>query len=249
MLEMRGVSLDILAESKLSILKDINFIFQPKKIYVITGPNGAGKSSLTKIIMGLYQPTNGAIFLDDQDITSQTITERAHLGIAYSFQNPPRFKGLNVRDLLTLAVADLPTKPDFFDLLFQVGLCTEDYIDRDVDATLSGGEMKRIEIATVLARRAKVAIFDEPEAGIDLWSFQNLAATFQCIHQTENTILIIISHQERIMDLADEVILMENGQISQVFNAADIQNGLLKNRCICGNDCTKGVGINAGCAR
>ena len=248
MLEIQGVSLETDGDKGVEILKNINLKFYDKKIYVVTGPNGGGKSSLAKIIMGIYNPTSGKILLDGQDITQTTITERARLGIGYAFQSPPRFKGIKVKDLLKMAAEHNPEKFNICDLLYNVGLCAQDYLERDVDASLSGGEMKRIEIATVLARNLKLAVFDEPEAGIDLWSFQKLAETFKNIHIKYDTTIVIISHQERIMQLADEIILMSNGTISAQSERDVILAGILKNEtCMCSTNCEKGVGQNAEC--
>lgn len=242
MLEIQGVSLEVEGEKSVEILKDMDLKLAEKKIYVVTGPNGGGKSSLAKIIMGVYTPTSGKILLNGQDITEMTISERARLGIGYAFQNPPRFKGIKVKELLKMAAASNPEKVNIGDLLHDVGLCAQDYLNRDVDTSLSGGEMKRIEIATVLARNLKVAVFDEPEAGIDLWSFQKLAETFKYIHMKYDTTIIIISHQERIMELADEIILMSNGKISEVSDKDKILNKILTNEdCLCSNQCEKGV--------
>lgn len=248
MLDIQNVSLEIEGNKGVEILKNINLKFYEKKIYVVTGPNGGGKSSLAKIIMGIYNPTSGKILLDEQDITATNITERARLGIGYAFQSPPRFKGIKVKDLLKMAASHNPEKVNICDLLYDVGLCAQDYMNRDVDASLSGGEMKRIEIATVLARNLKLAVFDEPEAGIDLWSFQKLAETFKNIHMKYDTTIIIISHQERIMALADEIILMTNGMISAQSERDIILPGILNNDvCSCGNKCEKGVGQNVEC--
>lgn len=248
MIELQQVSLEIEGNKSFEILKDINLKFYEKKIYVVTGPNGGGKSSLAKIIMGVYNPTSGKIHLDGQDITDLNISERARMGIGYAFQNPPRFKGLKVKDLLKMAASHNPEKVNICDLLFDVGLCAQDYLNRDVDASLSGGEMKRIEIATVLARNLKVAVFDEPEAGIDLWSFQKLAETFRDIHMKYDTTIIIISHQERIMELADEIIIMSNGRISAQSERDIILAGIMNNTaCTCSTNCVKGVGQSAEC--
>jgi Fe-S cluster assembly ATP-binding protein len=248
MLEIQKVSLEIEGKSGVEILKDINLKFYDKKIYVITGPNGGGKSSLAKIIMGIYNPTSGNILLDGQDVTTMAITERALLGIGFAFQSPPRFKGIKVKELLKMAASFNPEKVNICDLLYNVGLCAQDYLERDVDASLSGGEMKRIEIATVLARNLKVAVFDEPEAGIDLWSFQKLAETFKTINEQYDTTIIIISHQERIMELADEIIIMSNGTISAQSERDIILAGILKSdTCLCSTKCEKGVGQNVEC--
>lgn len=248
MLEIQRVSLEIEGEKGIEILKSIDLRLFDKKIYVVTGPNGGGKSSLAKIIMGIYKPTSGKILLDGQEITDMNITERARLGIGYAFQHPPRFKGIKVKELLKMSASNNPEKVNICDLLYDVGLCAQDYLNRDADASLSGGEMKRIEIATVLARNLKLAVFDEPEAGIDLWSFQKLAETFRNIHMKYNTTIVIISHQERILELADEIILMSNGQISEKSDKDKILNGILKNdACMCSTNCGKGVGQNAEC--
>ncbi|MFZ3131999.1 MAG: ATP-binding cassette domain-containing protein [Desulfosporosinus sp.] len=248
MLNLQNVSLELEGKKGVEILKNINITFYDKKIYVVTGPNGGGKSSLAKIIMGVYNPTHGKILLDGQDITQMTIAERARLGIGYAFQSPPRFKGIKVKDLLNLAASHNPEKVNICDLLYHVGLCAQDYLERDVDSSLSGGEMKRIEIATVLARNLKIAIFDEPEAGIDLWSFQKLTETFINIHMQYDTTIVIISHQERIMELADEIILMSNGMISAQSERDILLAGILNNdSCLCSTKCEKGVGQNVEC--
>lgn len=241
MLSLHNITLSFSQDESQLLLNAINYDFKPQHLYVITGPNGAGKSSLAKVLMGIYKPTSGRILYNDQDIAAFSITEHANLGIGYSFQHPPRFKGIKVRELINIAASG---QPDYFSLFDQVGLCTQDYINRDVDKTLSGGEIKRVELATVLAKELNIAIFDEPEAGIDLWSFQHLAETFRNMHQQRETIIIIISHQERIIDLADEVILMVEGRIDRVFSAQEIQAGYLKSHCICdkGSDCGKGIG-------
>lgn len=246
MLEIRGISMDVEGEQNIEILKDINLALDKKKIYVVTGPNGGGKSSLAKVIMGVYKPKAGKILLDGADITELNISERARLGIGYAFQNPPRFKGLKVRELIELAAATNPEQVNIGDLLHDVGLCAQDYLNRDADASLSGGEMKRIEIASVLARNLKVAVFDEPEAGIDLWSFQKLAETFKYIHMKYDTTILIISHQQRILELADEIILLSGGMISEQADRDKILDRILTNEdCICSNPCDKGVVRNA----
>ena len=183
---------------------------------VITGPNGGGKTTLAKAIMGLVKPTSGSILWNGEDITGLSITDRARKGISYGFQQPPRFKGLRVRDLLELASGrqDLSHEEEC-QYLTRVGLCANDYIDREVDASLSGGEVKRIEIATILARSAGLMIFDEPEAGIDLWSFSRLTETFRQLHDEKSATLVVISHQERIIDLADEIVMVSGGVITQ----------------------------------
>ncbi|NLZ93261.1 MAG: ATP-binding cassette domain-containing protein [Firmicutes bacterium] len=249
MLELRDISVSVTEEKEVPILKDINLALDKNKIYVMTGPNGGGKSSIAKTIMGIYQPVKGKILLDGIDITEKGITERARLGIGYAFQQPPRFKGLKVRELLALAgKEDLDEQCD---LLFDVGLCAQDYIDREINASFSGGELKRIEIATLLARNLNVAVFDEPEAGIDLWSFQKLTETFEHLHEKYNTTLVIISHQERILRLADEVILVSEGRISEITSRENILAEIEKIDfdCRCRKECIKGEIASAECDR
>ncbi|QSX08076.1 ATP-binding cassette domain-containing protein [Alkalibacter rhizosphaerae] len=245
MLELKNISMNVGKENK-DILSDVSFSFDRKKLYVITGPNGGGKSSLAKIIMGIYDATDGQILFEGEDITHYDITQRANLGIGYAFQQPPRFKGIKVRDLLKMAAGGQADHQYMCKLLQDVGLCSQDYIDRDVDDSLSGGELKRIEIATIMARKLKVAVFDEPEAGIDLWSFQKLAETFKNIHDKYDTTIVIISHQERILNLADEVIVMAEGKVKEVTSKeqffADMERDELD--CMCGLDCVKGVDKN-----
>ena len=218
MLEIKGLKYQVPDESgdELGILNDVSLKVEDNKLVVITGPNGGGKTTLAKAIMGLVTPTAGSILWNGQDITGMNITERARLGISYGFQQPPRFKGRRVKDLLCLASGreKLETE-EACQYLTKVGLCAYDYIDREVDASLSGGEVKRIEIATILARKSGLMIFDEPEAGIDLWSFAKLTETFQAIHAKSEATLLIISHQERIINLADEIVLVENGRVAQ----------------------------------
>ncbi|NLM51986.1 MAG: ATP-binding cassette domain-containing protein [Firmicutes bacterium] len=251
MLELKDVSVVVTEDNKkLQILKDINLQLDKKKIYVMTGPNGGGKSSIAKTIMGIYQPAAGKILLDGEDITHKSITERAQLGIGYAFQQPPRFKGIRVRELLEIASGQ-ELDAENCDILYDVGLCTKDYLDREINASFSGGELKRIEIATLLARKLKVAVFDEPEAGIDLWSFQQLTETFQQIHEKYETTLLIISHQERILRLAHEVIVIDQGRVSEITSRdkflADLEKMDLD--CRCRDDCIKGEPVNAECDR
>lgn len=215
MLEIKNLSYQVEGEgATLDILRDISLTVEDNKFVVITGPNGGGKTTLAKAIMGLVPATSGQITWNGTDVTGLSITERAHLGISYGFQQPPRFKGLRVRDLLELAAgSESLTQDECCQYLTRVGLCAGDYIDREVDASLSGGEVKRIEIATILARKSGLMIFDEPEAGIDLWSFAKLTETFRLIHDRRQSTLLIISHQERIINLADEIVMVSDGRI------------------------------------
>ncbi len=215
MLELKHLTFSVEGEgSQKEILKDVSLDVQDGTFLVVTGPNGGGKTTLAKTIMGLNQPTSGQIIWNGEDITNLNITERARRGISYGFQQPPRFKGLRVWDLLSLASGNPQlTHTDGCQLLTQVGLCAADYIDREVDNSLSGGEVKRIEIATILARKSPLMIFDEPEAGIDLWSFAKLTETFRYIHEKRQATIIIISHQERIINLADEIVMIAGGEV------------------------------------
>ncbi len=196
-----------------NIVKNVSLKLEDNKFYVITGPNGSGKSSLAKLIAGIYTPTSGSMIFDDTDITNMSITERARLGISFAFQQPVRFKGITVKDLITLAAGDKLSTASACDYLSEVGLCARDYINREINSSLSGGELKRIEIAVTLARGTKLSLFDEPEAGIDLWSFNNLIKVFEKLHDETHGSIIIISHQERIINIADEIILLANGEI------------------------------------
>ncbi|MEI3306479.1 MAG: ATP-binding cassette domain-containing protein [Dysosmobacter sp.] len=224
MLELKHVCYAVQeGDAQLGILNDISLTISDHKLVVFTGPNGGGKTTLAKIVMGLVQPTSGQILWNGQDITGLSITERARLGISYGFQQPPRFKGLTVRRLLTIASGnDKLSKDQCCQYLTKVGLCANDYLDREVDASLSGGEVKRIEIATILARNSQLMIFDEPEAGIDLWSFARLTETFEQIDAAGSATMIIISHQERIISLADEVIVVGDGAIRHRGSAQEI---------------------------
>ena len=218
MLEIKHLSYQVEDEAggELGILNDVSLTIADNRFVVITGPNGGGKTTLAKAIMGLVKPTGGTISWNGTDITNLDITQRARLGVSYGFQQPPRFKGLKVRDLLSLAAGKEALKrEEACQYLTRVGLCAGDYIDREVDASLSGGEVKRIEIATILARKTGLMIFDEPEAGIDLWSFAKLTETFRMIHRKREATLIVISHQERIIDLADEIVMIADGKVQK----------------------------------
>ncbi len=214
MIELKNVCFSVGEdESRLDIVNNVSLTIPDGKFIVITGPNGGGKSTLAKLIMGIEKPTSGQILLNGVDITDMSVTERAKMGIGYAFQQPPRFKGLTVRRLLSLAHgSDLPDD-QCCSYLTKVGLCSKDYLNREVDTSLSGGEVKRIEIATLMARELNVAIYDEPEAGIDLWSFKMLVDSFKAIMANRKESIIIISHQERIMQLADEIIVIADGLI------------------------------------
>lgn len=250
MLTMKNVGVTLgEIEGKSEILKNIDLTMEENKIYVLTGPNGGGKSTLAKAIMGIVPVHAGEICLDGTDITNKNITERAGLGIGYAFQTPVRFKGMTVKEMLELSAGK--NEVDICQLLYDVGLCAQDYMDRELDATFSGGELKRIEIASILARNLKVAIFDEPEAGIDLWSFQRLTETFEKIHRRQDTTIIIISHQERILRLADEVILISEGEVKEITSHEKFLEDIsrLDSECACRTSCIKGGLTDAECSR
>ena len=223
MLELKNLSFS--ADGK-QILKNINLVIDDAKFVVITGPNGGGKSTLAKVIAGIITPDSGQILLDGQDITDWSITDRARAGVSFAFQQPVRFKGVTVKDLITLASGKDISTAAACDYLAQVGLCAKDYIDREVNASLSGGELKRIEIATVMARKTKLTLFDEPEAGIDLWSFKNLIDVFEKMHDEIQASIMIISHQERILNIADQVVVISNGEIAQIGTKEEVLPGL-----------------------
>ena len=208
------------------ILHDINLTID-ERFVAITGPNGGGKSTLAKIIAGIYTPSSGQILLDGTDITSLSVTERARAGISYAFQQPVKFKGLRVRDILDLASGKKNNIDESCRYLSEVGLCARDYIDRELNASLSGGELKRIDIATILARGTKLSIFDEPEAGIDLWSFQNLIRVFEKMYETTRGNIIIISHQERILNIVDTIVVLRGGMLDAVGSREKILPGIL----------------------
>lgn len=215
MLELRNVSFQVSEDSKdKEILKNVSFTLEDNKFVAITGPNGGGKSTLARLIAGIIKPVSGSIWLDGQDITDKNITERARMGISFAFQQPVRFKGITVLNLLRLAAGKRLSVSDACQYLSEVGLCAKDYINREVNASLSGGEIKRIEIATVMARGTKISVFDEPEAGIDLWSFQNLIQVFEKMHDQKHGSILIISHQERILNTADEILVIADGEVA-----------------------------------
>jgi len=227
MLELQHVSYIVEQDGeRKDILHDVNLTIDDRFV-AITGPNGGGKSTLAKIIAGILTPTSGRILLDGEDITELSITERARKGISFAFQQPVRFKGLTVKDLITLASGKTIGVPEACNYLSEVGLCAKDYIDREVDGSLSGGELKRIEIAMIMARSTKLSVFDEPEAGIDLWSFSNLIQVFEHLHEKINGSIIIISHQERILNIADKIIVLANGRLSQVGSKDEVLPALL----------------------
>ena len=228
MLTLKNLSLTAAdAQGRADIVKNVSLDVEDGKFLVITGPNGGGKTTLAKLIMGLAAPTGGQILLDGEGITGLSITDRAKRGISYSFQQPPRFKGMKVSDLLTIAAGKTLSHDEACSYLTQVGLCARDYLSRDVDTSLSGGEVKRIEIATLLAKNSRIMIFDEPEAGIDLWSCARLTETFRELHEKGGRTILIISHQERIIRLADEIVLIANGEIAGRGTADELYPKLL----------------------
>ena len=214
MLELQNIGYAVEeGNTRKEILKNISLKIDDRFV-AITGPNGGGKSTLAKIIAGINKPTSGKILLDGEDITDLSVTERANKGISFAFQQPVRFKGLTVRDLITLAKGEKISVAEACSYLSEVGLCAKDYINREVNASLSGGELKRIEIAMIIARGTKLSLFDEPEAGIDLWSFNNLIKVFEGMHEKINGSILIISHQERILNIADKIIVISDGQVA-----------------------------------
>lgn len=228
MLELQNVSYVVKDENgeDKEILKNINLTID-ERFVAITGPNGGGKSTLAKIIAGIYQPTGGKILFDGEDITDLSITERAKKGISFAFQQPVRFKGITVRDLITLAAGKPISINEACGYLSEVGLCARDYINREVNASLSGGELKRIEIALIIARSTRLSVFDEPEAGIDLWSFNNLIKVFERMHEATQGSILIISHQERILNIADRIIVIADGEIRQSGTKDEIMPSVL----------------------
>ncbi|MDO4396926.1 MAG: ATP-binding cassette domain-containing protein [Oscillospiraceae bacterium] len=229
MLELKNISWDVNEDgSEKEILKNVSLVIDDGSFLVITGPNGGGKSTLARIIMGIEKPSEGKIFWNGEDITELSITERAKLGIGYAFQQPPRFKGLTVRDLLSLANGSTLPEDQCCAYLTGVGLCSKDYLNREVDSSLSGGEIKRIEIATLMARKPKLAIYDEPEAGIDLWSFTMLVESFKSIAASHKESMLIISHQERIMKIADEIAVIADGTLKKIGKRDEVLPTLLE---------------------
>ena len=240
MLELKNISFDVSedAEQK-GILHNINLKLKDNQFIAVTGPNGGGKSTLAKIIAGIQAPTEGQILWNGEDITDKNITERARLGISYAFQQPVRFKGVTVFDLLQLASGENITVTKACEYLSEVGLCAKDYIKREVNASLSGRELKRIEIASILARSTKISIFDEPEAGIDLWSFQNLIQVFEKMHEKIHGTILVISHQERILNIADEIVVISDGGIKGQGSRDEILPDLLSGEDSYGASCYK----------
>lgn len=227
MLELQNVSFKVFLDgTEKEILKDVNLKIEDKFV-AITGPNGGGKSTLAKVIAGIYQPTSGRILFDGVDITNMSITERAKLGVSFAFQQPVKFKGLTVRDLITLASGKEISVSEACGYLSEVGLCAREYIDRELNSSLSGGELKRIEIAMIMARETKLSVFDEPEAGIDLWSFNNLISVFEKMNEKINGSILIISHQEKILDIADKIVVVAGGQVVNCGKKDDVLPDLL----------------------
>jgi Fe-S cluster assembly ATP-binding protein len=228
MLELRNICFSVNDEADdKDILTDINLTINDKEFVCITGPNGGGKSTLAKVIAGINKPVSGQILLDGEDITDLSITERAKKGIGFAFQQPVRFKGITVKDLIKLAAGEELSTSGACDFLSAVGLCAREYINREVNSSLSGGELKRIEIATILARKTKLSVFDEPEAGIDLWSFNNLIDVFAKMHDEIQGSIVIISHQERILNIADRIVVVSDGKIAHVGTKDEVLPELL----------------------
>ena len=228
MLELQNINFE--REGK-KILNNINLKIDTNKFIAITGPNGSGKSTLAKIIMGIEKTDSGKIIFQEKDITNMPIEERANLGMSFAFQQPVKFKGITVYDLLRIASKKQITKKEACEILSQVGLCAKEYVDREVNGSLSGGELKRIEIATVAVRQTKLTLFDEPEAGIDLWSFNNLIEIFENMREIVKGTTLIISHQERILEIADEIILMKNGQIEKIETSREFMKNNVSKIC------------------
>ena len=229
MLEFKNVSY---SAAEKEILKNVNLTLDDRFI-AITGPNGSGKSTMAKLIAGIIKPTEGRIFMNGEDITDMSITDRAKAGISFAFQQPVRFKGIKVKDLISLAAGKSTNISEACSYLSEVGLCAKDYVNREVDGSLSGGELKRIEIAMINARGTKISVFDEPEAGIDLWSFNNLIEVFEKMHERTNGMIIIISHQERILNIADKIVVLANGGVADYGSKSDVFPKLMDVRSGC----------------
>ena len=228
MLELKNINF---TRDNKKILDNINLKLEDNQYYVITGPNGSGKSTLAKIIMGINKPDEGQVLFDGKDISDMPINERANLGIGFAFQQPVKFKGITVYDLIKLSARKNISKKEACEILSKVGLCAKEYVDREINSSLSGGEIKRIEIATVAVRNLKLTIFDEPEAGIDLWSFNNLIKVFEDMSKLTKGTTLIISHQERILNIADQIILLNSGKLEKVGKAEDIVGTILSKPC------------------
>ena len=235
MLELKNVTFQVSDEKDQDkeIIKDISLTIGDQKFIAITGPNGGGKSTLAKLIVGIYEPVSGSIVYNGTDITHMSVTDRAKLGISFAFQTPVRFKGIKVKDLIRLAAGRELSIGAACAYLSEVGLCAKDYIEREVDGSLSGGELKRIEIAQLIARDTELSVLDEPEAGIDLWSFSNLIQVFEKMREDRKRSIIIISHQERILDIADEILVMRDGQVADFGKKDEILPELLKGTAGC----------------
>lgn len=234
MLELKHVSFRVENErgEEKGILRDVSLEISDRFV-AVTGPNGGGKSTLAKVIAGIYQPTEGQILFNGEDITHKSITERARMGISYAFQQPVRFKGLTVRDLVSLAAGKTLSVTEVCAYLSEVGLCAREYVDREVNASLSGGELKRIEIAMIMARGTAFTVFDEPEAGIDLWSFNNLIQVFRKMYEKNSGSILIISHQERILNIADTIVVIADGEVRRVGPRDEVLPSLLKEESVC----------------
>lgn len=233
MLELKNITYQVEDENRtIQILKDVNVVFE-ERFTAITGPNGGGKSTMAKLIAGIIRPTAGRIYMDGEDITDLSVTDRAKRGISFAFQQPVRFKGITVKELIRYAAGRDITTADACNYLSEVGLCARDYIHREVNASLSGGELKRIEIAMIIARGTAVSVFDEPEAGIDLWSFQNLIQVFEHMHDKIGGNIIIISHQERILDIADKIVVVSGGTVTATGRREEILPALLNSNSGC----------------
>lgn len=229
MLELKDLTFAVEENGKEKIIIDnLNYSIEDNKFTVITGPNGGGKSTLAKLIAGIERPTQGKIIYNGTDITDMSITERARFGVSYALQQPVRFKGIKVIDLIRIAAGENLSAAGACEYLSEVGLCARDYINRDIDSSLSGGELKRIEIASVIARKTPLSVFDEPEAGIDLWSFHNLIKVFEKMHAKEKNTIIIISHQERILKIADEIVVLANGKVKASGSRDEMLGEVLK---------------------